>query len=225
MTVKISKLKNKAEKRNIREVVSVNGDIINIFEPTEEDVRQIMEYQEKYLQGDDFEITGAELIKVFFKLLTDIDGIDDLTDEEIDDIVENPSVAFLMVQSVIEGIILDVFRYIVSNARNEVVMADFSAQAEIAQTDLLESVLKYTADKYDASELLEDIKKKTDKLQTAVDADYANTVAQELRNDLHDNVVPLIKKESALTEKRRPEREDYQLKMRRIMAEREKDGE
>lgn len=225
MTVKISKLKNKAEKRNIREVVSVNGDIINIFEPTEEDVRQIMEYQEKYLQGDDFEITGAELIKVFFKLLTDIDGIDDLTDEEIDDIVENPSVAFLMVQSVIEGIILDVFRYIVSNARNEVVMADFSAQAEIAQTDLLESVLKYTADKYDASELLEDIKKKTDKLQTAIDADYANTVAQELRNDLHDNVVPLIKKESALTEKRRPEREDYQLKMRRIMAEREKDGE
>lgn len=225
MTVKISKLKNKAEKRNIREVVSVNGDIINIFEPTEEDVRQIMEYQEKYLQGDDFEITGAELIKVFFKLLTDIDGVDDLTDEEIDDIVENPSVAFLMVQSVIEGIILDVFRYIVSNARNEVVMADFSAQAEIAQTDLLESVLKYTADKYDASELLEDIKKKTDKLQTAVDADYANTVAQELRNDLHDNVVPLIKKESALTEKRRPEREDYQLKMRRIMAEREKDGE
>lgn len=225
MTVKISKLKNKAEKRNIREVVSVNGDIINIFEPTEEDVRQIMEYQEKYLQGDDFEITGAELIKVFFKLLTDIDGIDDLTDEEIDDIVENPSVAFLMVQSVIEGIILDVFRYIVSNARNEVVMADFSAQAEIAQTDLLESVLKYTADKYDASELLEDIKKKTDKLQTAIDADYANTVAQELRNDLHDNVVPLVKKESALTEKRRPEREDYQLKMRRIMAEREKDGE
>ncbi|WP_171299764.1 hypothetical protein [Enterococcus cecorum] len=225
MTVKISKLKNKAEKRNIREVVSVNGDIINIFEPTEEDVRQIMEYQEKYLQGDDFEITGAELIKVFFKLLTDIDGIDDLTDEEIDDIVENPSVAFLMVQSVIEGIILDVFRYIVSNARNEVVMADFSAQAEIAQTDLLESVLKYTADKYDASELLEDIKKKTDKLQTAVDADYANTVAQELRNDLHDNVVPLIKKESALKENRRPEREDYQLKMRRIMAEREKDGE
>lgn len=225
MTVKISKLKNKAEKRNIREVVSVNGDIINIFEPTEEDVRQIMEYQEKYLQGDDFEITGAELIKVFFKLLTDIDGIDDLTDEEIDDIVENPSVAFLMVQSVIEGIILDVFRYIVSNARNEVVMADFSAQAEIAQTDLLESVLKYTADKYDASELLEDIKKKTDKLQTAVDADYANTVARELRNDLHDNVVPLIKKESDLTEKRRPEREDYQLKMRRIMAEREKDGE
>lgn len=225
MTVKISKLKNKAEKRNIREVVSVNGDIINIFEPTEEDVRQIMEYQEKYLQGDDFEITGAELIKVFFKLLTDIDGIDDLTDEEINDIVENPSVAFLMVQSVIEGIILDVFRYIVSNARNEVVMADFSAQAEIAQTDLLESVLKYTADKYDASELLEDIKKKTDKLQTAVDADYANTVAQELRNDLHDNVVPLIKKESALAEKRRPEREDYQLKMRRIMAEREKDGE
>lgn len=225
MTVKISKLKNKAEKRNIREVVSVNGDIINIFEPTEEDVRQIMEYQEKYLQGDDFEITGAELIKVFFKLLTDIDGIDDLTDEEIDDIVENPSVAFLMVQSVIEGIILDVFRYIVSNARNEVVMADFSAQAEIAQTDLLESVLKYTADKYDASELLEDIKKKTDKLQTAVDTDYANTVAQELRNDLHDNVVPLVKKESALTEKRRPEREDYQLKMRRIMAEREKDGE
>ena len=225
MTIKISKLKNKAEKRNIREVVSVNGDIINIFEPTEEDVRQIMEYQEKYLQGDDFEITGAELIKVFFKLLTDIDGIDDLTDEEIDDIVENPSVAFLMVQSVIEGIILDVFRYIVSNARNEVVMADFSAQAEIAQTDLLESVLKYTADKYDASELLEDIKKKTDKLQTAIDTDYANTVAQELRNDLHDNVVPLIKKESALTEKRRPEREDYQLKMRRIMAEREKDGE
>lgn len=225
MTVKISKLKNKAEKRNIREVVSVNGDIINIFEPTEEDVRQIMEYQEKYLQGDDFEITGAELIKVFFKLLTDIDGIDDLTDEEIDDIVENPSVAFLMVQSVIEGIILDVFRYIVSNARNEVVMADFSAQAEIAQTDLLESVLKYTADKYDASELLEDIKKKTDKLQTAIDTDYANTVAQELRNDLHDNVVPLIKKESALKEKRRPEREDYQLKMRRIMAEREKDGE
>lgn len=225
MTVKISKLKNKAEKRNIREVVSVNGDIINIFEPTEEDVRQIMEYQEKYLQGDDFEITGAELIKVFFKLLTDIDGIDDLTDEEIDDIVENPSVAFLMVQSVIEGIILDVFRYIVSNARNEVVMADFSAQAEIAQTDLLESVLKYTADKYDASELLEDIKKKTDKLQTAIDTDYANTVAQELRNDLHDNVVPLVKKESVLTEKRRPEREDYQLKMRRIMAEREKDGE
>lgn len=225
MTVKISKLKNKAEKRNIREVVSVNGDIINIFEPTEEDVRQIMEYQEKYLQGDDFEITGAELIKVFFKLLTDIDGIDDLTDEEIDDIVENPSVAFLMVQSVIEGIILDVFRYIVSNARNEVVMADFSAQAEIAQTDLLESVLKYTADKYDASELLEDIKKKTDKLQTAIDTDYANTVAQELRNDLHDNVVPLVKKESVLSEKRRPEREDYQLKMRRIMAEREKDGE
>lgn len=225
MTVKISKLKNKAEKRNIREVVSVNGDIINIFEPTEEDVRQIMEYQEKYLQGDDFEITGAELIKVFFKLLTDIDGIDDLTDEEIDDIVENPSVAFLMVQSIIEGIILDVFRYIVSNARNEVVMADFSAQAEIAQTDLLESVLKYTADKYDASELLEDIKKKTDKLQTAVDTDYANTVAQELRNDLHDNVVPLVKKESALSDKRIPEREDYQLKMRRIMAEREKDGE
>lgn len=225
MTVKISKLKNKAEKRNIREVVSVNGDIINIFEPTEEDVRQIMEYQEKYLQGEDFEITGAELIKVFFKLLTDIDGIDDLTDEEIDDIVENPSVAFLMVQSVIEGIILDVFRYIVSNARNEVVMADFSAQAEIAQTDLLESVLKYTADKYDASELLEDIKKKTDKLQTAVNTEYANTVAQELKNDLHDNVVPLAKKESVLSERRRPEREDYQLKMRRIMAEREKDGE
>lgn len=225
MTVKISKLKNKAEKRNIREVVSVNGDIINIFEPTEEDVRQIMEYQEKYLQGDDFEITGAELIKVFFKLLTDIDGIDELTDEEIDDIVENPSVAFLMVQSVIEGIILDVFRYIVSNARNEVVMADFSAQAEIAQTDLLESVLKYTADKYDASELLEDIKEKTTKLQNAVDTEYANTVAQELRNDLHDNVVPLAKKESVLSEKRRPEREDYQLKMRRIMAEREKDGE
>lgn len=169
--MKLEDLKNTAEDRKIRDVVMSAGSSINVYEPTIEDIDEIIDLQKKWVENDDMQIAGIEVIKVLFPMLTDMEGIDDMTDEEISDVVNNPTNALLQIQYHIETIITEVYKTALLKTRKEILDADLSVESykvgeeTIGRTIALSAKNNNTTEK----EIIKKIEKANEEYETAVE--------------------------------------------------------
>lgn len=169
--MKLENLKNTAEDRKIRDVVMSAGTSINVYEPTIEDIDTIIDLQQKWVENDDMQIAGIEVIKVLFPMLTDMEGIDDMTDEEISDVVNNPTNALLQIQYHIETIITEVYKTALLKTRKEILDADLSVESykvgeeTIGRTIALSAKNNNTTEK----EIIKKIEKANEEYETAVE--------------------------------------------------------
>lgn len=132
--------------RRIRDVVNSNGQRIEIYEPRKEDIKAIIDMQDRAMvENEDgqhvISLTGAEIIRGVFPLLTDVEGIDDLSDEELEEIVENPSIAFLTAQHTIEGIVTEIAKMVILQMKNRLLEQDLELETVRNTSDILERVL------------------------------------------------------------------------------------
>lgn len=178
--VKFKDLANDKKNRKIRELVFIGGETIKVFEPSESDVEAIIALQEKFVGGANEEdgsvtlaVTGYDLIRVLFPLLTDVEGIDELTDEDVAFVVENPSLAFLQANHVIEGIVTEVYKTTILAAKNRLLETDFRIESSKANSEILERTLGLAEKENKTAPILKKIADAADKLEQAVAKDLA----------------------------------------------------
>lgn len=191
--VKLSDLTNNQNKRKVRDIVTIGGDTIRVFEPSKSDIQRIIELQEAIVkEGKESEkenneetvqvkSSGSETIRVLFPLLTDIEGIDELTDEEIDEVVENPSLAFLQVNHIIEGIVTEIWKMVILEARNRVLETDFKIESTKAMREMNEKTLGLL-EREGKGDLIEKLDEARDKYEKAkVEKDQSEVAEMERR--------------------------------------------
>ena len=153
MGVQAKNLISRKGNRAIRKsVFTSNGDSIIIYAPTREDIAKIMEMQERWVQnqtadGLEFEPDQYQVIRELFPLLTDIEGLEELTDEEIQELDENPNILFMQAAQVVQQIIAEVFSLIVLNydkgiAESEAIIATNNSVLNTIQNTVIQASIE-----------------------------------------------------------------------------------
>ena len=145
----ISHLKNDKKNRRIREVLSASGQIVNIYEPTVEQVNEILAMQDRWInpESKDLQITGEDIVLLLFPMLTDIEGLDSLTKEEVSDIIENPSLLYSQVQYAIEIVITEIYKTLILANRKGLVEQDLDLAAQYSAQEVFDRVISLAAKK------------------------------------------------------------------------------
>lgn len=132
MTVKLSDLKNSIERAKIPFIREGIKDVITVFNPTEEQRSKFMQYlsvKVQKIEGEEKEIKvkAEDLVKVFFKELTDLD----IKDEDINDILANPTKELVEVNKHIHDILHEILMEMFTIKKRELQrMVEFKAQSE-----------------------------------------------------------------------------------------------
>ena len=138
-------LLNSRENRKIREVIENGEETIFVYEPTADDVAKIIEFQDvlnSQVDGEPTEvvITGSDMVRNVFPLLTNIDGIESMSDEEIEHVIENPTIALLQVQHVIEIIVTQIYKTVILSSKKAILQTDY----EMASLSVLGEIVDKT---------------------------------------------------------------------------------
>ena len=158
--MKLSYLKNTKEHRKIRDVVMSSGSTVNIFEPTLEEIDEILILQDEWVSDEGMNISGADVVKVLFPMLTDLEGIDEMTESEVQEVIDNPSNAFIQIQYHIETIITEVYKTAILKARKEILEKDLEVESYKVSEEVFDRTLSLAAKNNGTKEVF-------DKLQNA----------------------------------------------------------
>ena len=158
--MKLSYLKNTKEYRKIRDVVMSSGSTVNIFEPTLEEIDEILKLQDEWVSDEGMNISGADVVKVLFPMLTDLKGIDEMTESDVQEVIDNPSNAFIQIQYHIETIITEVYKTAILKARKEILEKDLEVENYKVSEEVFDRTLSLAAKNNGTKEVF-------DKLQEA----------------------------------------------------------
>ena len=158
--MKLSYLKNTKEHRKIRDVVMSSGSTVNIFEPTLEEIDEILNLQDEWVSDEGMNISGADVVKVLFPMLTDLEGIDEMTESDVQEVIDNPSNAFIQIQYHIETIITEVYKTAILKARKEILEKDLEVENYKVSEEVFDRTLSLAAKNNGTKEVF-------DKLQNA----------------------------------------------------------
>ena len=158
--MKLSYLKNTKEHRKIRDVVMSSGSTVNIFEPTLEEIDEILILQDEWVSDEGMNISGADVVKVLFPMLTDLEGIDKMTESDVQEVIDNPSNAFIQIQYHIETIITEVYKTAILKARKEILEKDLEVESYKVSEEVFDRTLSLAAKNNGTKEVF-------DKLQNA----------------------------------------------------------
>lgn len=158
--------------RSVRDFVSTPQGIIEIYEPTVADIVDIIKIQrgesEESIPPEEVEIDGITVIKELFPLLTSLD-LSELTDEEIQDTIENPSIHLLTVQQIVSQIVQEANKYYAQKVKTEII----NAESTMAQVDLINTIpsIILNKSKFDgeANELYANVQKAEEELEKAIE--------------------------------------------------------
>ena len=161
--MKLSYLKNTKEYRKIRDVVMSSGSTVNIFEPTLEEIDEILKLQDEWVSDEGMNISGADVVKILFPMLTDLEGIDEMTESDVQEVIDNPSNAFIQIQYHIETIITEVYKTAILKARKEILEKDLEVENYKVSEEVFDRTLSLAAKNNGTKEVF-------DKLQEAEEA-------------------------------------------------------
>lgn len=141
--VQFKNLISDPDNRRVRERIFIDGETIKVFEPSKEEINKIFDMQEKFIDKKNpnrLSLSGKDVVDLF-KLLTDIEGINDLTDEEIDKVIENPSMALINAQHAIEGIVTEVYKMVILSMKNRMLETDLRMISAQTSQEVMERTL------------------------------------------------------------------------------------
>ena len=190
--MKLSYLKNTKEYRKIRDVVMSSGSTVNIFEPTLEEIDEILKLQDEWVSDEGMNISGADVVKVLFPMLTDLEGIDEMTESDVQEVIDNPSNAFIQIQYHIETIITEVYKTAILKARKEILEKDLEVESYKVSEEVFDRTLSLAAKNNGTKEVF-------DKLQNA-EEEFKKAEENEKITKLEDYKVQEKESESTLDE-------------------------
>ena len=195
MAVHFRKLKNDQENRSVRAVIMNGSEHINVYEPSLKDVRAIIDAQEGWVSVEDgVNISDEDVLKKLIPMLTDIEGMEDMTDEEIMDVANNPSVSFLSVQSEIQSIIIEIYRHIVVLSRRQLQDADFELETMLTQKESFDRTIamatKYGKDKDLPAKLQKALDDMTEAYNSLDDSETKEVLEKYMESNVQDSIFP-----------------------------------
>lgn len=187
MTIQLSNLTVNPDLKKVREYINTPQGSIEVYEPTLETVNKILEIQQE--SGFDFasEIVSFDeqvLLTQIFPLLTNIET-GDLPEEEIQKIIDNPSIHLLITQNVVAQIISEANKLYAERLKAELA----SAETVLAQSDLISNIPSIITEHAKRNPEVANELKKIDDMQAQVEQMIADEeekkqdVATESTND------------------------------------------
>ncbi len=173
------------EERTIRTIVDTPTGKVTVYEPTNEDVEKIMELddfisalnQDPDEEGNDIdpdeyeatlEISGVTVMRELIPLLTDIEVPEELSDEELNKIIEHPTMALTMVKHVLTGIVTDVYKIMILSVQNELKSADLNYVTEQMTRQTMNMVKDQASSTDVGQKAVQEINRQESALQDAV---------------------------------------------------------
>ena len=217
--MKLSYLKNTKEYRKIRDVVMSSGSTVNIFEPTLEEIDEILKLQDEWVSDEGMNISGADVVKVLFPMLTDLEGIDEMTESEIQEVIDNPSNAFIQIQYHIETIITEVYKTAILKARKEILEKDLEVENYKVSEEVFDRTLSLAAKNNGTKEVFDKLQEAEEEFKQAEEnekitklEDYKNQ-EKESESTLDEAQIKLAQFKEAFADKdglldTTPEKED-----------------
>ena len=217
--MKLSYLKNTKEYRKIRDVVMSSGSTVNIFEPTLEEIDEILILQDEWVSDEGMNISGADVVKVLFPMLTDLEGIDEMTESEVQEVIDNPSNAFIQIQYHIETIITEVYKTAILKARKEILEKDLEVENYKVSEEVFDRTLSLAAKNNGTKEVFDKLQEAEEEFKQAEETekitkleDYKNQ-EKESKSTLDEAQIKLAQFKEAFSDKdglldTTPEKED-----------------
>ena len=169
--MKLSYLKNTKEHRKIRDVVMSSGSTVNIFEPTLEEIDEILILQDEWVSDEGMNISGADVVKVLFPMLTDLEGIDEMTESDVQEVIDNPSNAFIQIQYHIETIITEVYKTAILKARKEILEKDLEVENYKVSEEVFDRTLSLAAKNNGTKEVFDKLQEAEEEFKQAEEAE------------------------------------------------------
>ena len=169
--MKLSYLKNTKEYRKIRDVVMSSGSTVNIFEPTLEEIDEILKLQDEWVSDEGMNISGADVVKVLFPMLTDLEGIDEMTELDVQEVIDNPSNAFIQIQYHIETIITEVYKTAILKARKEILEKDLEVENYKVSEEVFDRTLSLAAKNNGTKEVFDKLQEAEEEFKQAEEAE------------------------------------------------------
>lgn len=217
--MKLSYLKNTKEHRKIRDVVMSSGSTVNIFEPTLEEIDEILKLQDEWVSDEGMNISGADVVKVLFPMLTDLEGIDEMTESDVQEVIDNPSNAFIQIQYHIETIITEVYKTAILKARKEILEKDLEVENYKVSEEVFDRTLSLAAKNNGTKEVFDKLQEAEEEFKQAEEnekitklEDYKNQ-EKESESTLDEAQIKLAQFKEAFADKdglldTTPEKED-----------------
>ena len=217
--MKLSYLKNTKEYRKIRDVVMSSGSTVNIFEPTLEEIDEILKLQDEWVSDEGMNISGADVVKVLFPMLTDLEGIDEMTESDVQEVIDNPSNAFIQIQYHIETIITEVYKTAILKARKEILEKDLEVENYKVSEEVFDRTLSLAAKNNGTKEVFDKLQEAEEEFKQAEESekitkleDYKNQ-EKESESTLDEAQIKLAQFKEAFADKdglldTTPEKED-----------------
>ncbi|PGA05630.1 hypothetical protein [Bacillus mycoides] len=176
--------------RQIRELIRTPQGNIEVYEPTVNDIADIVDLQrDKGLGMDDGKIAfeGVDVIKTLFPLLTNID-FGDISDEELGKIIDNPSIHLLIAQQYVAQIVAEANKLYAQRVKTELMNTD----STLAQMELLNTIPSIIVEnaKRDGkmAELVDKVVEVSGELEQAIEKEKEN---EGLRVEIEEKVTEL----------------------------------
>lgn len=217
--MKLSYLKNTKEYRKIRDVVMSSGSTVNIFEPTLEEIDEILKLQDEWVSDEGMNISGADVVKVLFPMLTDLEDIDEMTESDVQEVIDNPSNAFIQIQYHIETIITEVYKTAILKARKEILEKDLEVENYKVSEEVFDRTLSLAAKNNGTKEVFDKLQEAEEEFKQAEEnekitklEDYKNQ-EKESESTLDEAQIKLAQFKEAFADKdglldTTPEKED-----------------
>lgn len=176
LAIKLSTLKVEQEGvRKVREFINTPNGQIEVYEPTLKDADAILDIQREEgidFGKDTFVFNASVVLRKLFPLLTNIE-LGELTDEEVENIAQNPSVHLLIAQNYVAQIISEVNKLYAERIKTEIA----SAESLMAQTELVASIPQMIVEQAkrdpELAEMVQKVEEKTQELNEAIEKEKA----------------------------------------------------
>ena len=169
--VQFNSFYNDPNNRQILEVINTPTGAVTIFEPSKDDVNKIMQLKEmvdafNQENADEnlLDINGTTILKELIPLLTDLEIDPDMTDEEMAQIIENPTVELSLITSVLSSVVTNIYTLMIMNFKNNLELRNMVDQTEEISDSALAMFISKQSKTDEGRKQIEEINKQSDKI-------------------------------------------------------------
>lgn len=166
-----------ADTREVRELINSPQGMIEVYEPTIEDIAQIIEWQHDNgfgMGNDTISFEAVDVLKKLFPLLTNID-FSNVDDEALQKVIDRPSIHLLIAQQIIAQIVAEANKLYAQRMKTQLLNAE-SSMAQVELINTMPSLIVETAKRNGrVGELLEKAEKIGNELEEAIKKEELET--------------------------------------------------
>lgn len=169
--VQFNSFYNDPNNRQILEVINTPTGAVTIFEPSKDDVNKIMQLKEmvdafNQENADEnlLDINGTTILKELIPLLTDLEIDPEMTDEEMAQIIENPTVELSLITSVLSSVVTNIYTLMIMNFKNNLELRNMVDQTEEISDSALAMFISKQSKTDEGRKQIEEINKQSDKI-------------------------------------------------------------